>query len=77
MKSFLLRLLVSKQAYLKTCSFITFNQLGVGQSEYTVANMVDCMILLIPPGSGDELQGNYYIFYRLVQFELVLALFRY
>lgn len=22
-----------------------------------MVNMVDCMILLIPPGSGDELQG--------------------
>ncbi len=31
--------------------------LGVGQAEHAVLNMVDCMILLIPPGSGDELQG--------------------
>lgn len=31
--------------------------LGVGQAEYAVVNMVDCMLLLIPPGSGDELQG--------------------
>jgi LAO/AO transport system kinase len=29
----------------------------VGQAEHSVVNMVDCMILLIPPGSGDELQG--------------------
>lgn len=36
--------------------FVTF-VLGVGQAEHTVMNMVDCMVLLIPPGSGDELQG--------------------
>jgi LAO/AO transport system kinase len=30
---------------------------GVGQAEHAIVNMVDCMILLIPPGSGDELQG--------------------
>lgn len=30
---------------------------GVGQAEHAVVNMVDCMVLLIPPGSGDELQG--------------------
>lgn len=30
---------------------------GVGQAEHAVVNMVDCMLLLIPPGSGDELQG--------------------
>lgn len=30
---------------------------GVGQSEATVANMVDIFLLLIAPGGGDELQG--------------------
>jgi LAO/AO transport system kinase len=30
---------------------------GVGQSEVAVAGMVDCFILVIPPGGGDELQG--------------------
>ena len=30
---------------------------GVGQAEHAIVNMVDCMILLIPPGSGDEWQG--------------------
>lgn len=30
---------------------------GVGQSEYAVADMVDMFILLIPPAGGDELQG--------------------
>ncbi|XP_072143817.1 methylmalonic aciduria type A protein, mitochondrial-like isoform X2 [Dermacentor andersoni] len=30
---------------------------GVGQSEYIVADMVDLFLLLIPPGGGDELQG--------------------
>src|SRR5205085_6458866 len=30
---------------------------GVGQSETEVADMVDMFILLLLPGSGDELQG--------------------
>src|SRR5206468_117510 len=30
---------------------------GVGQSETTVASMVDTFVLLALPGSGDELQG--------------------
>lgn len=30
---------------------------GVGQSEYTVASMVDFFLLLLLPGAGDELQG--------------------
>ena len=30
---------------------------GVGQSEITVASMVDMFVLLVPPGAGDELQG--------------------
>jgi LAO/AO transport system kinase len=30
---------------------------GVGQSETTVAEMVDLFVLLIAPGGGDELQG--------------------
>jgi LAO/AO transport system kinase len=30
---------------------------GVGQSEVAVAGMVDCFVLVIPPGGGDELQG--------------------
>ncbi|MEE9301357.1 MAG: methylmalonyl Co-A mutase-associated GTPase MeaB [Alphaproteobacteria bacterium] len=30
---------------------------GVGQSEVMVAEMVDCFVLLIQPGGGDELQG--------------------
>ena len=30
---------------------------GVGQSEYLVSNMVDCLCLLLPPAGGDELQG--------------------
>ncbi|XP_067897486.1 methylmalonic aciduria type A protein, mitochondrial isoform X1 [Heterodontus francisci] len=30
---------------------------GVGQSEFAVADMVDMLILLIPPAGGDELQG--------------------
>jgi LAO/AO transport system kinase len=30
---------------------------GVGQSETEVDNAADCMMLLVPPASGDELQG--------------------
>jgi LAO/AO transport system kinase len=30
---------------------------GVGQSEFAVEAMVDCFLLLIAPGGGDELQG--------------------
>jgi LAO/AO transport system kinase len=30
--------------------------LGVGQSEYAVADMVDMFVVLIPPAGGDELQ---------------------
>ena len=30
---------------------------GVGQSEYAVADMVDMFLLLVAPGGGDELQG--------------------
>ncbi len=30
---------------------------GVGQSEVVVAGMVDCALLLLLPGAGDELQG--------------------
>lgn len=30
---------------------------GVGQSETMVANMVDCFLVLMLPGGGDELQG--------------------
>ncbi|XP_027207234.1 methylmalonic aciduria type A homolog, mitochondrial isoform X1 [Penaeus vannamei] len=31
--------------------------IGVGQSEFSVVDMVDLFTLLIPPGGGDELQG--------------------
>jgi LAO/AO transport system kinase len=30
---------------------------GVGQSELEVASMVDCFLVLLQPGAGDELQG--------------------
>jgi LAO/AO transport system kinase len=30
---------------------------GVGQSETEVAGMVDCFVLLVQPGAGDEVQG--------------------
>jgi len=36
---------------------IIVETVGVGQSEITVASMVDCFVLLQLPGAGDELQG--------------------
>ncbi|EDV28449.1 uncharacterized protein TRIADDRAFT_19400 [Trichoplax adhaerens] len=36
---------------------ILVETVGVGQSEYAVADMVDMFVLLIPPAGGDELQG--------------------
>ncbi|HEX6141956.1 MAG TPA: methylmalonyl Co-A mutase-associated GTPase MeaB [Geminicoccaceae bacterium] len=36
---------------------ILIETVGVGQSEVAVADMVDCFILLLAPGAGDELQG--------------------
>lgn len=38
-------------------NIILVETVGVGQSEYSVADMVDLFVLLIPPGGGDELQG--------------------
>ena len=38
-------------------SKIRFRLLGVGQSEFSVVDMVDMFCVLLPPGSGDELQG--------------------
>ena len=37
--------------------FILIETVGVGQSEYDVAAMVDCFMLLVVPNAGDELQG--------------------
>lgn len=36
---------------------IVLETVGVGQSETAVADMVDCFVLLLAPGAGDELQG--------------------
>jgi len=36
---------------------ILVETVGVGQSELTVSNMVDIFCLLVPPASGDQLQG--------------------
>ena len=36
---------------------ILVETVGVGQSEFSVVDMVDLFTLLIPPGGGDELQG--------------------
>ena len=35
---------------------VIIETVGVGQSEYLVADMVDMFCLLIPPAGGDELQ---------------------
>jgi LAO/AO transport system kinase len=35
-----------------------FYSIGVGQSEFAVVDMVDMFCVLLPPGSGDELQGH-------------------
>lgn len=36
---------------------VLIETVGVGQSETAVEKMVDCFLLLLPPGGGDELQG--------------------
>ncbi len=36
---------------------ILIETVGVGQSEVAVHSMVDCLLLLLLPGGGDELQG--------------------
>ncbi len=36
---------------------VVVETVGVGQSEVAVADMVDLLLLLLPPGGGDELQG--------------------
>ena len=36
---------------------ILVETVGVGQSETAVAGIVDMLVMLIPPGGGDELQG--------------------
>lgn len=36
---------------------ILVETVGVGQSEYEVASMVDCFMVLMLPGAGDSLQG--------------------
>lgn len=37
--------------------FVLVETVGVGQSETTVAQMVDIFVMLLQPGSGDDLQG--------------------
>lgn len=36
---------------------VMIETVGVGQSETVVADMVDCFVVLMLPGAGDELQG--------------------
>jgi LAO/AO transport system kinase len=37
--------------------YVLVETVGVGQSETTVAQMVDIFVMLLQPGSGDDLQG--------------------
>lgn len=37
--------------------YLLVETVGVGQSETAVAQLVDCFLLLLQPGAGDELQG--------------------
>ncbi|MEQ9426832.1 MAG: methylmalonyl Co-A mutase-associated GTPase MeaB [Cyclobacteriaceae bacterium] len=37
--------------------YIIIETVGVGQSEVAVKNMVDFLLLLLPPSGGDEIQG--------------------
>jgi LAO/AO transport system kinase len=36
---------------------VIVESVGVGQSEAILASLVDCLVLLLVPGAGDELQG--------------------
>lgn len=36
---------------------IIIETVGVGQSEHEIKNLVDCILLLLLPGAGDDLQG--------------------
>ncbi|MCX8505709.1 MAG: methylmalonyl Co-A mutase-associated GTPase MeaB [Alphaproteobacteria bacterium] len=36
---------------------IIIETVGVGQSEMAVADVSDCLVLILPPAAGDELQG--------------------
>ncbi len=36
---------------------VIIETVGVGQSEVAVESMVDCFVLIVAPGGGDELQG--------------------
>ncbi|XP_001511017.3 methylmalonic aciduria type A protein, mitochondrial isoform X1 [Ornithorhynchus anatinus] len=38
-------------------NILLIETVGVGQSEFAVADMVDMFVLLLPPAGGDELQG--------------------
>ncbi|MBI1944448.1 MAG: methylmalonyl Co-A mutase-associated GTPase MeaB [Deltaproteobacteria bacterium] len=39
-------------------SVVLVETVGVGQSEIAIADLVDTVVLLLPPGGGDELQGH-------------------
>ena len=42
---------------LQVYDIILVETVGVGQSEFEVASMVDCFMVLMLPGAGDSLQG--------------------
>ena len=37
---------------------ILVETVGVGQSEISINNVVDFVVFVVPPGSGDSLQGS-------------------
>lgn len=38
-------------------TLVIVETLGVGQGEHAVADLVDCLLLVLVPGGGDEIQG--------------------
>lgn len=41
-----------------TAPQVLVETVGVGQSETAVADLVDCLVLVLPPLGGDELQAR-------------------
>ncbi len=50
------------------------SKIGVGQSEFAVADMVDLFTLLIPPAGGDELQGEHFALSGPLSFNQLIQL---
>lgn len=39
------------------CSILMIETVGCGQNDTAVAEVVDMVVLVLPPGGGDDLQG--------------------